>query len=353
MTLTWLITTTTYGSWLPGDSRGSVDNEHNQPGEPFRDPVDKLAEWSRQQLKCPPIRLSLAQAEALLSQLHETSRLRGWIIHSVAIMANHWHAVVSASDLVRSEKILADLKSYGSRRLNQQWSRPASKTWWTESGSRRRLADEPNVEAAVRYVAEQEHPLVIWISPEFESLVPTDRREMAVQRWRIPSHPSEDVIRLVPEQTSLSYEERESGDRSGLPLIDGMPVVLEPTDVRAPFGDIPTNRGTDVPTNRGTDVPTNRRTDVPTNRRTDVATNRRTDVPRSDGDLLRSLDNAHVWHPFTAMSAYRDERAPIIVDADGFFLVDTDGNRYLDGHSSLWCNIHGHRVSAIDEAIRR
>jgi adenosylmethionine---8-amino-7-oxononanoate aminotransferase len=69
--------------------------------------------------------------------------------------------------------------------------------------------------------------------------------------------------------------------------------------------------------------------------------------------MLRSLDNAHVWHPFTAMSAYRDERAPIIVEADGFFLVDTDGNRYLDGHSSLWCNIHGHRVVAIDEAIRR
>lgn len=68
---------------------------------------------------------------------------------------------------------------------------------------------------------------------------------------------------------------------------------------------------------------------------------------------LRQLDNAHVWHPFTAMSAYRDESAPIIVEADGFHLTDTDGRRYLDGHSSLWCNIHGHRVSAIDAAIRK
>ena len=67
---------------------------------------------------------------------------------------------------------------------------------------------------------------------------------------------------------------------------------------------------------------------------------------------LRQLDNAHVWHPFTAMSAYRDESAPIIVEADGFHLTDTDGRRYLDGHSSLWCNIHGHRVPAIDAAIR-
>lgn len=67
---------------------------------------------------------------------------------------------------------------------------------------------------------------------------------------------------------------------------------------------------------------------------------------------LRSRDVAHVWHPFTAMAAYEDEQAPVIQHGDGFFLVDTDGRRYLDGHSSLWCNIHGHRVAAIDAAIR-
>jgi adenosylmethionine-8-amino-7-oxononanoate aminotransferase len=44
---------------------------------------------------------------------------------------------------------------------------------------------------------------------------------------------------------------------------------------------------------------------------------------------------------------------PLIVDSgDGPFLVDTLGDRYLDGVSSLWCNVHGHRVPEIDEAIR-
>ena len=71
-----------------------------------------------------------------------------------------------------------------------------------------------------------------------------------------------------------------------------------------------------------------------------------------DGDQLRELDNRLVWHPFTAMSSYRNEQAPIIVAAEGFHLIDADGRRYLDGHSSLWCNIHGHRVPAIDAAIR-
>lgn len=73
----------------------------------------------------------------------------------------------------------------------------------------------------------------------------------------------------------------------------------------------------------------------------------------ADSTTLRRWDNAHVWHPFTAMSAYVEENAPIISDADGFDLIDADGHRYLDGISSLWCNVHGHRVPEIDEAIRQ
>ncbi len=74
--------------------------------------------------------------------------------------------------------------------------------------------------------------------------------------------------------------------------------------------------------------------------------------PAFDITPLQTLDANHVWHPFTAMSAYVEEQAPIIVAAEGFELIDGDGRRYFDGHSSLWCNIHGHRVPEIDAAIR-
>jgi adenosylmethionine-8-amino-7-oxononanoate aminotransferase len=67
---------------------------------------------------------------------------------------------------------------------------------------------------------------------------------------------------------------------------------------------------------------------------------------------LREWDNQFLWHPFTPMLAYRDEAAPIIEAADGFFLIDVEGQRYLDGISSLWCNVHGHRVPEIDRAVR-
>ncbi len=73
---------------------------------------------------------------------------------------------------------------------------------------------------------------------------------------------------------------------------------------------------------------------------------------RPTNDDLRAWDDDHVWHPFAPMSAFREERVPVVVDAEGFELVDTDGRRYVDGVSSLWCNVHGHRVSEIDAAVR-
>ena len=75
-------------------------------------------------------------------------------------------------------------------------------------------------------------------------------------------------------------------------------------------------------------------------------------MERMTTDELRRLDKAHVWHPFTPMLEHGREETPIIVSGDGFYLIDSDGRRYLDGVSSLWCNVHGHRVPEIDAAIR-
>jgi adenosylmethionine-8-amino-7-oxononanoate aminotransferase len=68
---------------------------------------------------------------------------------------------------------------------------------------------------------------------------------------------------------------------------------------------------------------------------------------------LRRLDKEHIWHPFTPMSLWLESDPLVIVAAEGMHLIDSDGNRYLDGVSSLWCNVHGHRVPEIDEAIRQ
>jgi len=52
------------------------------------------------------------------------------------------------------------------------------------------------------------------------------------------------------------------------------------------------------------------------------------------------------------MRQWRQAEPLIIAAAEGCELIDTAGRRYIDGVSSLWCNVHGHRVPAIDQAIR-
>lgn len=73
--------------------------------------------------------------------------------------------------------------------------------------------------------------------------------------------------------------------------------------------------------------------------------------PRNS-ESLQDADARFVWHPFSPMTAYIEERPPVIVAGEGFFLIDSDGRRYLDGVSSLWCNVHGHRVPELDQAVR-
>jgi adenosylmethionine-8-amino-7-oxononanoate aminotransferase len=63
---------------------------------------------------------------------------------------------------------------------------------------------------------------------------------------------------------------------------------------------------------------------------------------------LRDWDLRHVWHAFTQMAEYD----PLVIErAEGCWLVDVDGRRYLDGVSSLWCNLHGHRHPRIEAAV--
>jgi adenosylmethionine-8-amino-7-oxononanoate aminotransferase len=64
------------------------------------------------------------------------------------------------------------------------------------------------------------------------------------------------------------------------------------------------------------------------------------------------LDHEHLWHPFTQQQGWSEEVPLVIEGGEGCYLIDSEGRRYLDGHSSLWCNVHGHRHPAIDAAVR-
>ncbi len=173
----WLLTSTTYGSRLPGDQRGFVSPVrdqtgteviHNVPGTPVDAEISRLEAYSRHVMKGDPIRLNSKHSIVLLDQFQETATYRGWQLLAVAVMANHIHIVVGVTGDPDPSELLGDFKSYGSRRLNRTWSKPKSGTWWTESGSKRKLSTREAVLAAIRYVMQQEFPLLVWtaIIPE-------------------------------------------------------------------------------------------------------------------------------------------------------------------------------------------
>lgn len=73
--------------------------------------------------------------------------------------------------------------------------------------------------------------------------------------------------------------------------------------------------------------------------------------PDSRTQALRAADKRHIWHPFTQMKEWLGDEPLVIESAEGCRLIDTEGNSYIDGVSSLWCNIHGHRHPRLDAAL--
>jgi adenosylmethionine---8-amino-7-oxononanoate aminotransferase len=67
---------------------------------------------------------------------------------------------------------------------------------------------------------------------------------------------------------------------------------------------------------------------------------------------LAAADRTHLWHPFTQQRGWVEEDPLIVESGEGTDLIDVSGRRYIDGVSSLWCNVHGHRHPRIDAAVR-
>ena len=77
-------------------------------------------------------------------------------------------------------------------------------------------------------------------------------------------------------------------------------------------------------------------------------------LPLSANEIqaLIAADHKHVWHPFTQMQEWCEQPCMIVAAGEGAYVIDVEGNRYLDGISSLWVNVHGHRRKEIDDAVR-
>ena len=80
---------------------------------------------------------------------------------------------------------------------------------------------------------------------------------------------------------------------------------------------------------------------------------KRSSKPSGTSEGWRARDRKVLWHPFTQQKHWMDEDFPVITGGKGATLVDADGRKYLDGVSSLWCNIHGHARREINAAMKK
>ena len=166
--LAYLITFPTYGTWLHGDDRGSVDRRHNVPGTVRLAADPARRETCAARMIEPPLQLEAAQRQTVLSAILEVCRHRHWRAYAVHVRQTHVHAVVRGN--AKPEKIMNDFKAYASRTLSRTASvseRPSSPTetrtkYWARHGSTRYLWTEEEVAEKIRYVRDEQGPLMAY-----------------------------------------------------------------------------------------------------------------------------------------------------------------------------------------------
>ncbi len=151
----YLITFTAHGSWLKGDGRGWIDPDHNTFGDPIPVGDESVERREFEKLKKPPIVFEETQRRAIQHAILETAEHRGWGLLALHVRSNHVHALVVASD-AEPEKVMNDFKAYATRRLRDASLVSSDQKVWTRHGSTRYLWDQSAVQAAKRYVLDQQ-----------------------------------------------------------------------------------------------------------------------------------------------------------------------------------------------------
>jgi len=148
----YLLTWTTYGTWLPGDERGSVDTEHNIYAEPFAAPRARRHASNAAKLAQPAFQLDSAARKVVHDTIVEACAFRRWDLVALHVRSNHVHVVVRSDQTPAATA--ANLKARATRVLRDRGVIGETRLVWTECGSGRYLWNEHSVLAAAKYVLE-------------------------------------------------------------------------------------------------------------------------------------------------------------------------------------------------------
>ncbi len=160
--LAYLITFTTYGTRLPGDERGWVSRIQNRFRTPYPPAQPELKRAMIGSLKESAYAMGEVQRPLVLAAIEEACFHRGWQLEAAHVRSRHAHSVVAAP--ADPEFVLNTFKSYSSRKLNRTGLDSGRRRRWTRHGSTEYLWTPENVEAAIKYVVEEQgEPMSLYV----------------------------------------------------------------------------------------------------------------------------------------------------------------------------------------------
>jgi REP element-mobilizing transposase RayT len=149
--LAYLITIRTFGTWLHGDERGSVDRRgKNIYGTPDIEPNQKLLKMMKDELKQPSFIFDDAQRAVVEAAISDLCRERKYFLQAINVRTNHAHAVVSAQ--MKPERIADAFKAFATKKLREERLVSVEAKIWSRGRSRKYLWKPRHVELAIDYV---------------------------------------------------------------------------------------------------------------------------------------------------------------------------------------------------------
>ena len=145
------ITFRTYGTWLPGDERGTVNRFHNKFGTKRIREVPEWQDVNRDRMKAELFVLSARQRACVRKAIRETCRIRNWRLLAINIRTNHVHVVVAESDK-KGSIILNAFKANATRLLRERNLWQSLKSPWSDKGSARYLWNAKSISIVRDYV---------------------------------------------------------------------------------------------------------------------------------------------------------------------------------------------------------
>jgi REP element-mobilizing transposase RayT len=149
--LAHLITFRTYGTWLHGDRRGSIDRFHNRYKSPYIEPNEQWHRHNREALDVAPVMLDAEQRRSVELSVRGICEFKRWHLYALNIRTNHVHIVVCVGS-IKPERALTAFKANATKKMRYDGCWQQNSTPWAEKGSKRYLWNERSISQAVEYV---------------------------------------------------------------------------------------------------------------------------------------------------------------------------------------------------------